>query len=151
MHKQRLENMFFARRGARQVVKRIYPPSRSLHHPVVYLVDQLMDKNIYIYIWQAKEETRWFNPTTARRTDALLRRRMPERLEETVEERVKRMAAADDHRRRCVRNEKELSNHVVSRLVVGGHRFMSDVDRRRYGPKARQAGDRNCARDRVCR
>ncbi|CAM9623371.1 unnamed protein product, partial [Ectocarpus sp. 12 AP-2014] len=49
---------------------------------------------------RAKEETRWFNPTTARRTDALLRRRMPERLEETVEERVKRMAAADDHRRR---------------------------------------------------
>ncbi|CAM9186727.1 unnamed protein product, partial [Ectocarpus sp. 12 AP-2014] len=49
---------------------------------------------------RAKEETRWFNPTTARRTDALLRRRMPERLEETVEERVKRMAAVDDHRRR---------------------------------------------------
>ncbi|CAN0387523.1 unnamed protein product, partial [Ectocarpus sp. 8 AP-2014] len=49
---------------------------------------------------RAKEETRWFNPTTAQRTDALLRRRMPERLEETVEERVKRMAAADDHRRR---------------------------------------------------
>ncbi|CBJ29035.1 hypothetical protein Esi_0133_0021 [Ectocarpus siliculosus] len=49
---------------------------------------------------RAKEETGWFNPTTAQRTDALLRRRMPERLEETVEERVKRMAAADDHRRR---------------------------------------------------
>eukprot|EP00752_Nemacystus_decipiens_P011160 g9916.t1 len=49
---------------------------------------------------RAAEETRWFNPATARRTETLLRRRMPQRLEETVKERVKRMATTDDHRRR---------------------------------------------------
>lgn len=103
--------------------------------------------------WQAKEETRWFNPTTAQRTDALLRRRMPERLEETVEERVKRMAAVDDHRRRCDRNGNNSQALCMLRIVFGGHRFESGIHRWRHGPKARQAGDRNCAREksRVCR
>lgn len=48
---------------------------------------------------QAEEEVRWFNPTPARRTKALLRRHRPERLEETVEERVDRMAGAGDQRK----------------------------------------------------
>ncbi|CAM9729952.1 unnamed protein product [Scytosiphon promiscuus] len=49
---------------------------------------------------QAEEETRWFNPPTARRTESLLRRRMPQRLDETVGERVTRMASAEDQRKR---------------------------------------------------
>lgn len=49
---------------------------------------------------QVEEERRWFSPATARRTETLLRRRMPQRLEETVEERVKRMTGTDDQRRR---------------------------------------------------
>ncbi|CAN0168917.1 unnamed protein product, partial [Laminaria digitata] len=49
---------------------------------------------------RAEEETSWFNPTPARRTKALLRRHRPERLEESVEERVSRMAGADDQRKR---------------------------------------------------
>eukprot|EP00903_Cladosiphon_okamuranus_P005531 g5509.t1 len=49
---------------------------------------------------RVEEERRWFHPATARRTEKLLRRRMPQRLEETVEERVKRMAGTDDERRR---------------------------------------------------
>ncbi|CAM9880414.1 unnamed protein product [Discosporangium mesarthrocarpum] len=47
-----------------------------------------------------EEERKWFNPSTAHRSKALLLKTMPERLTEGTEERIRRMARVQDHRKR---------------------------------------------------